>query len=71
MSDHAAVVRLEEVFQHQAGEELMLRELLGTEPVRVRGERPPRGRKRRQNHRPRRLAGECHRHSTQRQWPSV
>lgn len=36
---HPAIVELEKVLEHQAGEQLMLTELLGTEPVRVRRQR--------------------------------
>ncbi len=56
----AAVVDLQKVLEHQAREELVLRELLGTEAVRVIGQRPPRRRQRRPRHRLRRFTRSCH-----------
>ena len=57
MGRQAAVVGPQKVLQHQAGKQLMLRELPGTATVRILGQRPPRRRQRRQHHGFRRFTG--------------
>jgi len=58
--DDAAVVGLEELFKHQAGEQLMLREFLGAEAVGIRWQRLLGRGVCHQQHPPWRLAGCAH-----------
>ena len=60
VSHDAAVVGLQEVLQHQAGKQLMLRKLLGTVRMRVQRQHLPRCRQRRTNNRIRRITGNSH-----------
>ena len=57
MGRQAAVVGPQEVLQHQAGEQLVLRELLGTVAVRMLRQRPPRRSQGGQHHGFRRFTG--------------
>ena len=65
MGRQAAIVGPQKVLQHQAGEQLMLRELLGTVAVSILRQRPPRRSQRRQNHRLGRFTRPCHNCCTQ------
>ena len=60
MGHHPAIIGLEKVLQHQASEQLMLGELLGTIKMRIGRQRSTRRRQCRQYNRLRRLAGNCH-----------
>jgi len=64
MSHEPTIVRFEKVLQHQAGEQLMLRELLGTARMGIQWQRPPRHRQRRSYDCLRRLARNRHIHVT-------
>ena len=65
MGRQAAVVGPQKVLQHQAGEQLVLRELLGTTAVSMLRQRPPRRRQGGQHHGFRRFTGERHNCCTQ------
>ena len=60
MGHHTSIIRLQEVLQHQTGEQLMLGELLGAATMRVRRQRAPRHGQRRQHNLPRRFTGNSH-----------
>ena len=60
MRDDAPIIGLQKVLQHQASEELMLRELLRTVGMRVEWQHPLSGDERRPRHRLRRFTGACH-----------
>ena len=60
LRDDASIVGLEEVLQHQAGEQLMLRKLLRTVRMRVEWQHALCGHKRRPRHGLRRFAGYRH-----------
>ena len=60
MRDDAPIVGLQEVLQHQTGEQLMLRELLRTVGMRVEWQHALSRDERRPRHRLRRFTGACH-----------
>ena len=60
LCNDATIIGLEEVLQHQAGEQLMLREFLGTVRVRVEWQHALCGDKRRPRHGLRRFTGYRH-----------
>jgi hypothetical protein len=58
--NNASIVRFQKVLQHQASEELVLRELLRAIGMRVARQHALRRNQRRPRHRFRRFTGECH-----------